>query len=86
MDERNLLPGDLPSVERLADAIAERLSHNASPWLDTKGAAAFIGSTPDTLKTWRARGDGPPFHKVSGRLVRYRRDELDAWLRGEASQ
>lgn len=32
-----------------------------------------------TLKKWRTRGDGPPFTRV-GRLVRYREQELDAWL------
>lgn len=29
---------------------------------------------------WRAKAKGPPFIKV-GRLVRYRRSDVDAWLR-----
>lgn len=69
------------NIEAVADALADRLNRDTSPWLTTEGAAAYIGSTRNTLKTYRARGKGPPFHRVSGRLVRYRRDELDAWLR-----
>jgi predicted DNA-binding transcriptional regulator AlpA len=32
-----------------------------------------------TATKWRAKADGPPFIKV-GRLVRYRRADVEAWL------
>lgn len=35
--------------------------------------------SPRTLQRWRLEGTGPVFVKV-GRLVRYRRSALDAWL------
>jgi predicted DNA-binding transcriptional regulator AlpA len=42
--------------------------------------AAFLGVTEATLADWRYRGrHGPAFVKV-GRLVRYRLEDLDAWL------
>jgi predicted DNA-binding transcriptional regulator AlpA len=34
-----------------------------------------------TLRAWRCRGSGPPFLRLSARTVRYRRDQVDAWLR-----
>lgn len=50
-------------------------------FLNTKAAAAFCGVSPETLVTKRVRGGGPRFHKPEGsRVVRYRRDELAAWM------
>ncbi len=41
--------------------------------------AKRIGVTSETLANWRWRGDGPPFCRV-GRRVRYRLQDLAAWL------
>ena len=65
------------------DAIAER---SPSPWLSTTGAGAYLGCTPATLKTWRARGEGPAYHVLNGKLIRYHRDGLDAFVRGEVAR
>jgi excisionase family DNA binding protein len=54
-----------------------------SPWLDTDEAASYLGAQPGTLKNWRHRGEGPRYHVVNRRLVRYHRDELDAYARGD---
>lgn len=32
-----------------------------------------------TFRNWRIAGKGPPYHKV-GRLVRYRRADVEEWL------
>lgn len=58
-------------------------NHNRSPWLDTEGAAAYIGSTPGTMRTWRAAGGGPRYHSIHGKSVRYHVTDLDAFIRGE---
>lgn len=42
-------------------------------------AAQLLRLRPATLRAWRCRGAGPPFHKVGDR-VRYSRRDLDAWL------
>ena len=48
--------------------------------LDDKAAAAYLSLSPGTLSVWRSTGRyNLPFLKV-GRLVRYRRADLDAWL------
>ena len=48
--------------------------------LDNKAAAAYLSLRPGTLSVWRSTGRyNIPYVKV-GRLVRYRRADLDAWL------
>ena len=47
--------------------------------LCTKIAARVIGLGYRTLEQWRYLGKGPAYFMV-GRSVRYRRDELEAWL------
>ena len=51
----------------------------ASPWLTTTAAAAYLGCTPGTLKTWRAAGAGPRYHGRH-RFVRYNVADLDAFV------
>ncbi len=48
--------------------------------LNTTEAAEYLGFRPQTLAIWRTTGRyGLPFLKC-GRLVRYRKRDLDAWL------
>ena len=48
--------------------------------LDDKAAAEYLSVARGTLGVWRSTGRyNLPFLKV-GRLVRYRRADLDAWL------
>ena len=50
-----------------------------SPLLDEKRLCAELAISSVTATKWRAQAKGPPFIKV-GRLVRYRRSDLEAWL------
>jgi len=48
--------------------------------LTTAQSAAYLGVTPRTLEVWRCVGRyGIPYIKV-GRLVKYRKADLDAFL------
>lgn len=48
--------------------------------LTTNQAAEYLGGLqPNTLEGWRVQGRGVPFVKI-GRLVRYRVEDLDAYL------
>jgi hypothetical protein len=64
------------SVARAASAVA---SIDPEELIGNDAAAKLIGLAPETLVQWRYRGRGPFFVKV-GRLVRYRRADLAAWL------
>ena len=51
---------------------------------DETGAGRYLGGderpiSPRTMQRWRLDGMGPPFIKI-GRLVRYRKSNLDAFL------
>lgn len=50
-----------------------------SRFIDERQLCADLGISSVTATKWRARAEGPPFIKV-GRLVRYRRADVDAWL------
>ena len=60
--------------------------HNRSPWLNTEAAATYLSSTPGTLRTWRANGEGPRYHVIHGKTVRYNVVDLNTFIRGEVSQ
>lgn len=48
--------------------------------LRTPQAAEVLGITDRTLERMRERGDGPPYTRLSRRLIVYDADELRAWL------
>lgn len=50
-------------------------------WLSTAEAAYYLGVSTHTLYKWRWLGEGPSAARV-GRVIRYRRPALDAWLLG----
>lgn len=50
------------------------------PLIDTPTTATYLGVPVQTLKNWRADGEGPPYVKV-GRLVRYDPRALDQWVK-----
>lgn len=51
-----------------------------SDLLNTEQAAAYLGVTSRTLEVWRCtKRQAIPYIKV-GRLVKYRKTELDQWL------
>ena len=55
-------------------------SQNANKLLTTKEAADYIGVLPGTLGIWRCtKRHMIPFIKV-GRLVKYRKSDLDTFL------
>jgi hypothetical protein len=48
-------------------------------YLRTPGAAIHIGAAAQTLERWRIEGIGPPFVRLSPKLVVYDLADLDAW-------
>ena len=54
--------------------------------LDEKQAAEYLTVSPGTLSVWRSLGRyNLPFVKV-GRMIRYRRKDLDAWLEARSRE
>lgn len=50
--------------------------------LTIEEAAPRCGTTVNTLRYWRHKGDGPPSARI-GRRVVYREDLLDAWIEAQ---
>ena len=55
---------------------------NDADLLTTKEAAGSLGLAEHTLRMWRYECRGPAFIRLSARAVRYRREDLDAWVEG----
>jgi len=54
----------------------------ASPYLDTRQAAAYLHVAPRTLANKRSKGEGPRYQKAGGRgRVLYLRADLDSYVR-----
>lgn len=48
--------------------------------MTTKEAAEYLGFSEISLRRWRMKGTGPKFLKLGLRRVRYRKEDLDAWV------
>ncbi len=48
--------------------------------LTARQAGELLGVSPETLERWRGAGTGPAFIKLSGRYIRYRQDDLEAFI------
>lgn len=51
--------------------------------LSTKELAEYLAVPVQTIYAWRARGDGPRGFRV-GRHVRFRAEDVEAWLDRQA--
>ena len=47
--------------------------------LDLIGASKYLSVSVATLRAWKRQGRGPTYFRA-GKLVRYRRVDLDAWI------
>lgn len=62
------------------ETLPQQPATNPNDLLTEDEAAALLGLKPQTLCVWRSAGRYQlPFLKV-GRLVRYRRKELEQWI------
>lgn len=60
---------------------ADVVDQPASPYLTLDEACSYLRVKRQTFKNWRSQGRGPQALKLGGTLVRYTRDDLDAWAR-----
>jgi len=70
----------MQNKDNLALQLADR---SQSPLLDTDQAAALLNTSVRFLKGTRAKDakiQGPPFCRLSSRLIRYRLSDLQAWI------
>jgi excisionase family DNA binding protein len=70
-------------LKTLAAMVVEQIRRTAAEpeWLPPEQAALYSGLSVKYLEAMRRDGGGPAFSRV-GRLVRYSRTDLDAFMRG----
>jgi predicted DNA-binding transcriptional regulator AlpA len=72
-------------IDRRAAAIlADAGNGGDDDLLTTAQAAEWLGVSQQWLETRRSRGGGPPFVRLSPRVVRYPRSETRSWLNQRA--
>jgi len=57
--------------------------NNIDSWIGINEAAAYLGVTKDTIRNWIKKSDMPA-HKI-GKLWKFKRSELDAWVKSGKS-
>jgi excisionase family DNA binding protein len=70
-------------VASLALKRGESATEAASPWLDAGAAAAYIGIPRGQLYKLTAANAIPVRKRRRGQGLRFRREELDAWIEAE---
>lgn len=53
-------------------------------WMSPEVAARYLDSSTNTLADWRCKGKGPAYKKIGQRMVRYRKEDLDAFMEAQA--
>lgn len=72
--------GSLPPEGGAPSAEGRPPRARARGLLTTEEAADYLALSPSTLATKRSRGGGPPFVKLSAKIVRYPIQQLDEWI------
>lgn len=68
---------------RPASAMASTEKDVTPHVFDERGAGRYLGVSAASLRLWRATGGGPPYFKPgAGKLIRYRKSDLDSWIEG----
>jgi predicted DNA-binding transcriptional regulator AlpA len=74
-------------LDKRAGAIADGHSDgDPDDLLSTRALALWLGVTEQWLESGRLKGFGPPFVKLSPKLVRYRRSDIVKWLRSRTQR
>lgn len=58
--------------------------HLRADFLSERATARWLSLTPQTLKRWRSRRQGPPYYKIGKRAVRYHAADVLAWIESQS--
>ena len=67
---RRTKPNGTPTTSETPEAVL---------WTE-KETARHIGFDVRTLQSWRMKGTGPQFVRISSRCIRYRPEDIQAWI------
>nr|WP_265447188.1 helix-turn-helix domain-containing protein [Flexivirga meconopsidis] len=58
----------------------------SADFVTPKELAAHLGMTESGLRGWRARGVGPKWVILAPKVVRYRRADVEEWIRAKTEE
>jgi hypothetical protein len=67
-------------LDRRARQIASACEGPPDQLIDTHALAEWLGVSVQWCETVRTRGEGPPFHRINARRIRYKRADVVSWL------
>jgi hypothetical protein len=67
-------------LDRRAARLAALAVANNDKWYSTAALADWLGVSTQFLEIGRHRGYGPPFKRVTPKMIRYRHGDVMAWL------
>jgi hypothetical protein len=76
---------DPASCKSREDLLAEIAGLPPSAFIPTAHAAAYLGTTPGVMQSWRSQRRGPRYHGKND-FVRYRISDLDLWMSSRADE
>ena len=53
-------------------------------WINLEEAADYLSVNKDTIRNWIRKDNGIPAHKI-GKLWKFKKSELDAWVKSGKS-
>ena len=59
-------------------------NHFPQAYLSESQSADHLGVSKKSLQRWRFYRQGPPYSKLNGKTIRYRREDLDQWMSDRA--
>lgn len=60
------------------------IEKNSDVWIGISEAAEYLGVTKETVRNWIKKQNGIPAQKI-GKLWKFKRSELDAWIKSGKS-
>ncbi|NLZ56095.1 MAG: helix-turn-helix domain-containing protein, partial [Clostridiaceae bacterium] len=57
---------------------------NNDKWINLEEAADYLSVNKDTIRNWIRKDNGIPAHKI-GKLWKFKKSELDAWVKSGKS-
>ncbi|MCW2238166.1 helix-turn-helix transcriptional regulator [Azospirillum canadense] len=68
-------------LDQRVDTLLEQGQQSAlDELLTTKELASWLGVSAQWLELGRSKGYGPPFRRISTRMIRYQRGDVRVWL------
>lgn len=57
---------------------------NNDKWINLEAAADYLSVNKDTIRNWIRKDNGIPAHKI-GKLWKFKKSELDEWIKSGKS-